>query len=119
MLVKAATECASRFMAPIYLVGSSLVSNDPLDVDIIMVLDHRQYWKLFGCTPKDFQELYHNSIYYGPYERMARLVKKQKKFFEAFLGGMDVDFKVQTKEDFESKAKHSKNVRIDQLQNLF
>jgi len=117
MLVKGGTEVALLLAAPVYLVGSALMIDDPLDVDIVVVFTHKQWWRHIGCGYKDFQELYHNSIYDGPYTRYARLAHKQKKFMEGFIGGMPVDFKIQWDENFE-KSKGLR-VRIDQLQKLF
>ena len=118
MLVKAGTEVAMLFMAPVYLVGSALTVDDPLDVDIVVVFSHKQWWKYIGCGYKNYQELYHNSIYYGPYERLARITKKQKHFVEGFLGGMPVDFKIQWDENFYNPNNKGLRVRIDQLQNV-
>lgn len=117
MLVLAATECASKFSAPVYLVGSSLVSENPLDIDIVLVLNHRQYFNIMGCTEDTFQELFTGFILHGPYLRYSRLIKKQKAYFEGFLGCADVDFKIQIESKFSKKT--GLRVRIDQLQDLF
>lgn len=115
MLVAAATQTAKRYCAPIYLVGSSLILEDALDLDIFMVVDNRQYSNLIGERYSGTN--LHNAVFGDNYMREARLITKNKTYFEGFVHTHDIDFKIETFDRF-FKIKDRK-IRIDALDDLF
>lgn len=87
LLRKAADNLEIRFLSPVYLVGSfESRTLDALDIDIVMVMSEKRMMRLFG-------ELKYNN-------RRFRFCRKQKLEIELFVPDFDIDFKVQSEEDF-------------------
>lgn len=122
MLLMAATMEARRFCAPVYLVGSCLYREDPMDVDIILTVSSLQYDRLIGVYKKEYNDAIKAfSMANGPFapciEREARFCAKQKEYFEGHLIARDVDFKIQPYGEFLSHNKPK--LRLDPFKKLF
>jgi hypothetical protein len=99
LLKSLADNIATRFLCPLYLVGSFLEKGiDALDVDIIMVMTEDRMKRLFKET-----KIYN--------ERQFRFCKKQKLYLEEHLHDVDIDFKVQSVERFKSIV--GKRIKLD------
>lgn len=96
LLRLAADSTEARFISPVYLVGSYIKRPYQAgDIDIVMVVTEERMKRLCG-------ELGYN-------ERRYRLNRKQKLWWEQYVKNMDIDFKVQTVEEFE---KHKDKPRV-------
>lgn len=90
LLTKVAETLEIRFLSPIYLVGSFPEKyKDALDIDIIMVVTKNRLERICGPVGEPMH-----------WERRRRFMKKQKLFFEETITDFDIDFKVQTEEEF-------------------
>ena len=91
---------AVRFMCEFYLVGSFIDKGmEGSDIDIIMVAGEDRIKRLFG-------ELAWN-------DKRMRFYFKQKKNFEQNIYDMDIDFKVQSYEEF-NKAEGTR-IKLDSI----
>lgn len=96
LLTMGANELAYRYLSPLYIVGSFLRSpENALDIDIYMLLTEDRFKRLFGGTVFN--------------EKQFRLRKKCKLHMEQYIQDMDIDFKVETPEEFfKDKGKKKK-----------
>lgn len=77
----------TRFNCPVYCVGSFLKKgSDAMDIDIIMVMKKDQILRLFRSTTFN--------------DRWFRFYHKQKEWFEVGIKNYDIDFKIQTVDQF-------------------
>lgn len=89
LLKRAADDLERRFLSPVYLVGSfERDYRDAGDIDIVMVMSDER-------TIRNFGEMNYN-------DRRFKFNRKQKLWFEKFVTDFDIDFKVQSRTEFES-----------------
>jgi len=89
LLRKFADNMEARFLSPVYLVGSwRRRYQDATDIDVVMVMDEARMKRLF------------KSIQYN--DRRYQFNRKQKLEAECFIHAWDIDFKVQSRKEFES-----------------
>lgn len=94
LLRKAADNLEARFLSPVYLVGSFQNSPmDALDVDIVMVMTEARILRLFRTKEYCFRRFAFN--------------KKQKLEIEEFIKPFDIDFKVQSQDEFSKYTKQN------------
>ena len=91
LLQKVSDNLEIRFLSRVYLVGSFQEKfKEAMDIDIIMVMTKERMIRLFGET-----EFNH---------RRFRFMEKQKKSYEDIITDFDIDFKVQSEEEFLRRA---------------
>lgn len=111
-----ASNCAQRFCAPIYLVGSAINKTDPMDVDILMIATKDQFRRLIG-DGKKINDGYNKQEPTREYIRSVRFIQKQKQYFEKHNHGFDVDFKITMWDEFVKNT--GPKVRLDCFSELF
>lgn len=89
LLRKGADTLEQRFLCPVYLVGSFQRDYKSAgDIDLVMVMNKKRMIRNFGTT--EFND------------RRFRFNRKQKLWLEQFVSDFDIDFKVQSEDEFDS-----------------
>jgi len=98
-LKRIADTLAIRYMCEFYLVGSFIwKGREASDIDIIMVADEKRIIHLFG------EKKWNN--------KRKHLYWKQKRNIEQTIHDMDIDFKVQSYEEFDYYKDYTK-IKLD------
>lgn len=111
-LTNAANELAVKNASKVYLVGSCVEGRDPSDIDIVMVVSKARYTRMFQGTPEELQKLWIMGKHEGVWLYLTRFYIKQKTYLERFTH-REVDFKVQTQEEFDKKT--GPRLRLDSV----
>lgn len=115
--VKYASSLALMYGGPMYIVGSSLhkkTKEEISDVDIRCVLNEEDLDRLFGST----EEIDERTMASTRELKIWREALKQSRRWWSNLPldhRVRIDFQFQTREEFESKAKRLKTLRLDGL----
>lgn len=110
-LVEAAHQTALRFCSPVYLVGSSVKSLYPNDIDLFIAVPGDTYLRLFTNYNRNSESEDHILNIQRMQIQQARILQKQKKYFESQVKGWDFDIKFQHSEAF---LQHSgERIRLD------
>ena len=113
-LVEGAEQTALRYCCPVYLVGSSLVSEYPNDIDIFIAVSEDTYLRLFTNYNKLSQsEEDHMQNILDMKIQVAKIYQKQKVYFESRIKGWDFDIKFQNIEQFKQHSDNS--LRLDSV----
>lgn len=102
-LIEAAEQTALRYCAPVYLVGSSLSSLYPRDLDIFIAVKGDSYLRLFTNYNKKTEhegEGCHTKNAVAMQVQQARIYQKNKAYFESKVKGWDFDVKFQNIDQF-------------------
>jgi hypothetical protein len=116
-LQMAAAAMAMRFCCPVFLVGSCMEKREAADIDLIMVVSNKQMIRLFGATKKQMLDSHKINEFDASYFKWAKFTKKYKHFFEDSGLSMDVDFKIQTPEEFAEQK--GPRARLDPFGTVF
>jgi len=116
LMICAACNIAMRFCAPVYVVGSSIIYDNPLDIDIILVVSEKQFKNLIGTTG-EINTAYINNEPSPAYLRWARFTMKQKRYFEERVSEWDIDFKITTRKQFFKVQ--GRKIRLDVFKSIF
>lgn len=91
-LVEASEQVALRFCCPVYLIGSSIESLYPNDIDIMIACSGDTYLRLFTNYNRKTES---DSDHIGNIKEMkiqqAKIYQKQKLYFESKMKGWDFE----------------------------
>ena len=116
-LIECAEQTALRFCAPVYLVGSAVSKLYPNDIDLYVAVKGDSYIRLFAnynrkTEAKDSHGCHTENIKAMQIQQ-AKIIRKQKEYFESKIKGWDFDIKFQIIETF---VQHKgERIRLDRI----